>query len=121
MSRTNQHTLRFALVFLWLWTAAVSLWEMDGQSLQLLTSAGIQSPAVTNGLIVGGAALDAVIGFWMLLRPSRKVYGLAMAGMLVMTLVASYLLPAMWLHPLGPLSKNVPIAALLWLLMKAEK
>lgn len=121
MSRSDQRTLRFALVFLWQWTALVSLWEINGQSLQLLVSAGIQSPAVSQGLILGGAALDALIGFWMLLRPSRKVYGLAMAGMVGMTLVASYLLPALWLHPLGPLSKNVPIAALLWLLMKAEK
>lgn len=121
MSCSDQRTLRFALVFLWLWTAVVSLWEINGQSLQLLVSAGIQSPAVVQSLIIGGAALDALIGFWMLLRPSRKVYGLAMAAMVGMTLVACYLLPALWLHPLGPLSKNVPVAALLWLLMKAEK
>ena len=36
--------------------------------------------------------------------------------MLVMTALASVLDPSLWLHPLGPLTKNVPIAAALWVL-----
>jgi hypothetical protein len=31
-----------------------------------------------------------------------------------MTAVATFLQPALWLQPLGPLLKNLPIAALLW-------
>jgi len=36
--------------------------------------------------------------------------------MLLMTLATTVLLPTLWLHPLGPLLKNLPIAALLWAL-----
>ena len=42
----------------------------------------------------------------------------ALLAMLGMTLVATVMLPALWLHPLGPLTKNVPIAVVLWMLMR---
>jgi hypothetical protein len=38
-----------------------------------------------------------------------------------MTITATVLLPALWLHPLGPLSKNLPIAAALYLLWQSSK
>ena len=38
----------------------------------------------------------------------------------VMTLLASAVEPAWWLHPFGPLAKNVPIAAALLLLWRQD-
>jgi hypothetical protein len=46
--------------------------------------------------------------------PGRFSAALALGGMALMTLVATALLPRLWLDPLGPLLKNLPIAALLW-------
>jgi hypothetical protein len=40
--------------------------------------------------------------------------------MLLMTLVATILYPSLWLHPLGPLTKNIPAAAALLILAKAS-
>jgi hypothetical protein len=37
---------------------------------------------------------------------------------LVLTAIATLLLPSLWLDPLGPLTKNVPIAAALWVLAR---
>ena len=51
-------------------------------------------------------------------RPSRPVYLLARLMMGVMTGLASLTLPQLWLHPLGPLTKNLPMAVLLWLLAR---
>lgn len=108
--------LRFSLVFVWLATAGASIWELNGQSTDLLVAAGIDDPALRRGLILGGAALDALLGLLLWLRPTRAVYLAALAAMLGMTVVATVLLPTLWLHPLGPLTKNLPIAAALWLL-----
>lgn len=108
--------LRFSLVFVWLATAAASVWELNGQSTELLVAAGIDDPALRRGLILGGAALDALLGLLLWARPTRLVYLAALAAMIGMTVVATLLLPALWLHPLGPLTKNLPIAAALWLL-----
>lgn len=110
--------LRLSLVFVWLWTAVVSVWELQGQSRDLLFAGGVSDTGVANALVLAGAALDAILGLWLLLRPTRPAYLLALATMVVMTLVATVLSPYLWLHPLGPLSKNIPIAVVLWVLVR---
>lgn len=65
-------------------------------------------------LIVGGAAADLVVGLALWWRPGRATYLAALGLLLLMTAIATGLQPALWLHPLGPLLKNLPIAALLW-------
>jgi hypothetical protein len=37
-----------------------------------------------------------------------------------MTLLATLIHPAWWLHPFGPLTKNLPIAAILWVLIQHD-
>jgi hypothetical protein len=108
--------LRASLIAVWLGTAAVSLLELNGQSAQLLQAAGLSEPLLIRALIVGGALADLALGLALWLRPGRATYLAALALMLLMTLAATALLPALWLHPLGPLLKNLPIAALLWVL-----
>ena len=110
--------LRLSLVFVWLWTAGVSVWELQGQSRDLLFAGGLTNIEVANTLVLAGAALDAILGLWLWLRPTRPAYLLALATMVLMTLVATVLSPYLWLHPLGPLSKNIPIAVVLWLLAR---
>ncbi|WP_341888155.1 DoxX-like family protein [Variovorax sp. YR752] len=114
-TRDDDRLLRLSLVAVWLFTAIASLVELDGQSRRVLADAGIASPPwLVQSLIVGGAAADLAIGLALWLRPSRIVYLSAFVLMLAMTLVATVLQPSLWLHPLGPLLKNLPIAALLW-------
>lgn len=113
--------LRLSLVFVWLWTAVVSVGELKGQSRALLVASGVSDDRVANAMVLVGAVLDAILGLWLLLRPTRPAYLLALATMVVMTLVATVLSPSLWLHPLGPLSKNIPIAVVLWVLAREPK
>lgn len=123
MNRASAQLLRASLVLVWLATAVVSVWELHGQSRELL--AGLPA-AWTEGntswiptaIILAGAATDAVLGLWLALRPGRKAYGAALLVMLAMTLLATAIHPAWWLHPFGPLTKNLPIAAILWVLLQ---
>ena len=125
MNRASAQLLRGSLVIVWLATAVVSVWELHGQSRELL--AGLPT-AWTEGntswlptaIILAGAAADAVLGLWLALRPGRKAYGAALLMMLIMTLLATAIHPAWWLHPFGPLTKNLPIAAILWVLLQDE-
>lgn len=110
--------LRASLVFVWLATALVSLLELNGQSRELLRAAGLQSAELIDALVIGGALADLLLGLALWLRPSRAVYLLALAMMGLMTGLSSLMLPQLWLHPLGPLTKNLPMAALLWLLAR---
>ncbi|MDN6882842.1 DoxX-like family protein [Variovorax sp. CAN2819] len=107
--------LRYSLVAVWLFTAVASFVELNGQSREVLAAAGIASPQwLVQGLIVGGAAADLAVGIALWRWPGRASYAAALALMLAMTVVATVLQPGLWLHPLGPLLKNIPIAALLW-------
>ena len=112
--------LRASLVFVWLATAVVSVVEREGQSALLLQQAGWTDAAAIRTVVFAGAGVDLLLGLAMALRPGRSVYWAALAVMALMTLAATLLLPALWLHPLGPLTKNVPLAAGLWLLLRAE-
>ena len=48
------------------------------------------------------------------------MYAVALAGMTAMTVAATCVNPAWWLHPFGPLAKNLPLAAALWLLWRCD-
>ena len=125
MNRASAQLLRGSLVVVWLATAVVSVWELHGQSRELLaglptTWAGGHAPWLPTAIILAGAAADAVLGLWLALRPGRKAYGAALLVMLAMTLLATAIQPAWWLHPFGPLTKNLPIAAILWVLLQDE-
>ena len=125
MNRASAQLLRASLVVVWLATAVVSVWELHGQSRELLAGlptawAGGHAPWLPTAIILAGAAADAVLGLWLALRPGRKAYGAALLVMLAMTLLATAIHPAWWLHPFGPLTKNLPIAAILWVLLQDE-
>lgn len=125
MNRASAQLLRASLVVVWLATAVVSVWELHGQSRELLAGlptawAGGHAPWLPTAIILAGAAADAVLGLWLALRPGRQAYGAALLMMLAMTLLATAIQPAWWLHPFGPLTKNLPIAAILWVLLQDE-
>lgn len=112
----DQTLWRLSLVAVWLATAVVSLLAWQGQSLQLLQQAGVHDPALAHALTGLGAALDLAIGLALWLRPGRRSYGAALLCLLGYTVLASLLTPEQWLHPYGPLLKNLPMAAMLWTL-----
>ena len=118
MTAAHPTPLRVSLVCVGLATALASVWELEGQSRAVLHAAGVHDAWLVRGLVVSGAAVDALLGLALWLRPARATYLAALAVMLLMTLVATVLDPGLWLHPLGPLTKNIPMAAALWILAK---
>ena len=115
-----ERLLRHSLIAVWLITAAVSVSELHGQSRDLLAGlpAAWNTPGVATALILAGAAADAALGVWMACRPGRVAYAAALLLMATMTVLATVIQPGLWLHPLGPLTKNLPIAAILWVLLQ---
>lgn len=121
MDEAAARALRWSLAFVWLATAGASLWEIHGQGGELLIRAGVQGLALRDALAGSGALLDLALGLALVWRPGRLAYWAALAAMGAMTLAATFLLPDLWLHPLGPLTKNVPIGAALWALARSAK
>ena len=109
-----------ALVVVWLGTALASAWTADTIGPALLAAQPRLPPSWHPWLIWGGAGVDLALGLAMWLRPGRFVWGAALAATLGMTAIASWIDPTLWWHPLGPLTKNLPIIALLWALRRAS-
>lgn len=123
MNHSSATLLRSSLVAVWLATALVSVWELHGQSRELLADLPAawtegRAPWLPTAIILAGAAADAVLGLCLAFWPGRSAYRAALLLMAAMTLLATAIHPAWWLHPLGPLTKNLPIAAILWVLLQ---
>jgi uncharacterized protein YbjT (DUF2867 family) len=109
--------LRCALALTWLVTALVSVfvYPMAG-SRELLRPAGIEG-ALAPAAVWAAAGLDAAFGVLTLWRPSRLLWLAQIALILGYSLIVTVFLPQMWAHPFGPLLKNVPILAVLCVLL----
>ena len=129
LAQPASHSMRamhISLVIVWLGTALVSALDylglsgLDHEGARLLANGGISSPTWQVALIWSGLLTDLVLGLALMFRPGRYSYLAALLMMVVMTLIGTALQPALWLHPLGPLLKNLPIAAMLWFLLQVN-
>lgn len=115
--------LRASVALLWLWTGAVSLGLYPkADSLALLASVGVTG-ALAGGSLYGAVALDLALGLAVFAtrgEARRWVWAAQLATMAGYTAILSIAAPQWWLHPFGPLSKNLPLAALIGLLWSLE-
>jgi uncharacterized protein YbjT (DUF2867 family) len=116
--------LRVALAFLWIWTAIVSFGLYPVQdSYALLARVGWHGTLATVALY-GAALLDLAFGVLTLaaLARWRRPVWLAQAALVAgYTVLITLFLPEQWLHPYGPVSKNLPLLALIGLLWALER
>ncbi|WP_299197201.1 SDR family oxidoreductase [uncultured Amphritea sp.] len=102
--------LRGCIALLWIMTGLCSLLLYpEVKSLDILSQAGIEGVPATLSLYMGGA-IDLLLGLAMF---SNRWMKPALIGQLLLTvtytLIISCLLPELWLHPFGPVTKNLPL------------
>lgn len=109
---------RLVLAMLWLWTAYVSWFAWPHhESLAWLAACGVPD-ALRMPMLAGASVLDGAIGIALLWRARRWLWPLQLALVGGYTVIMSIGLPGFWLHPFGPLSKNLPVLVLLLLLWR---
>lgn len=115
--------LRLSVAALWLWTAAVSFGLYPVQdSYALLARVGLHGLLATLALY-GAALLDLVLGLLTLWAPPRWRSTVWATQLLLIggyTGLITLFLPEYWLHPYGPISKNLPLMAAIALLWALE-
>jgi len=116
--------LRWALAFMWIATGIVSLGLYPVRdSLALLARLGLHgAPALAA--LYAAALLDLVLGVLTVASPSRLrrwVWAAQMALIVAYTGLITVFLPEYWLHPYGPITKNLPVLAAIALLWSLEK
>lgn len=101
--------MKFALILMWLMSAWLGLFHGVAQTEALTRSLGL--PMIfANPLRVGSSILDiAIAALLMLDRNAHLSTVVQLAVVFGYTLVIGFALPLLWLDPLGPLLKNIPI------------
>lgn len=108
--------LRIALALVWIVTGLLSLDIYPlGKSLALLAPLGLHG-AGAHAVLIAAALLDLGMGLATLIAPCRLLWRLQFILIAGYTAIISAFLPAYWLHPFGPILKNIPILALLLVL-----
>lgn len=121
-----QPVLRISVALVWLWTGVVSMGLYPIQdSLALLARVGAHG-ALAWLLLYGAALLDLALGVATLISPKLpppwrgRLWAAQIALITGYTALISWRLPEFWLHPYGPLLKNLPMLAAIGLLWSLE-
>lgn len=114
--------LRLSIALVWIITAIVSygLYPQEA-SYELLARTGIPD-ALRPLMLYGAATFDLLLGIGILVLRRRRWLWLAQIALIgVYTVVIAFRLPQFLLHPYGPLTKNLPMLAAIWLLYETEE
>jgi hypothetical protein len=104
--------IRAILVLLWLSSAALGLWAGEAATAHFVSAAGL-SDGSANPLRIGTAMLDILVaGLVLTDSGGRRSTPVQLIVILAYTVVLGIALPRLWLDPLGPLLKNLPILVL---------
>ena len=114
--------IRWSIALVWIWSGVVSLGLYPREeSLQLLARVGVPA-ALAPLMLYGAAALDLMLGVATLAMRRRQWLWLTQIGLiLAYSIIVTLKLPEFWLHPYGPILKNLPMLAVLYALYVLEK
>jgi hypothetical protein len=114
--------LRISIALVWIITGVLSLGVYPAsESYLLLERVGI--PHAWQALLLYCAALlDLLLGFATLaLWRSRWLWLVQALVMLSYMAIITLKLPEYWMHPFGPVLKNLPMLAAIWLLYEMDR
>jgi uncharacterized protein YbjT (DUF2867 family) len=108
--------LRLSVAMVWIIAGVVSLglYPVE-ESLALLARTRLTGAAAYIALY-GAAVLDLVLGVATLLTRRRELWLAQIAVIVGYSMIITAAMPELWLHPFGPVAKNLPLLAALLLL-----
>nr|WP_315475474.1 SDR family oxidoreductase [uncultured Undibacterium sp.] len=133
---TNQHTpalaaaaiaswsqllFRLMLAFLWISTGIISLWIFPREdSLHMLAQVGIHGE-IASVVLYLASSIDMLLGIATLSRPSRHLWLFQSVLIVSYSFIIGVCLPEFLIHPFAPILKNLPILAILFVLIASER
>ena len=117
MKQNNQEKLYksaiYALAFLWVFTGLTSIYFSPEIGYEILASANITGFMADFSVYAGGV-LDIVLGLWLLTSVKTKLCCIVQIAVIALyTAILTFIDASFWLHPFGPITKNIPIVVLI--------
>jgi len=104
---------KFSLVFLWLFTGITSIYFSPEIGYEILSSASITGLMADVSVYAGGI-LDIVLGLWLMTSFKTSLCCMVQISIIsTYTVLLTFIDPSFWLHPFGPITKNIPIVVLI--------
>ncbi|WP_434945743.1 SDR family oxidoreductase [Luteimonas sp. SDU82] len=114
--------MRWTVAAMWIATGIVSLWLYPRElSLDMLAQVGLRGP-LADAALWSAALLDIALGVALLhARWRAPAYLAQLLLVLGYTVIISIWLPGQWLHPFGPVLKNLPLLAMILALLALDR
>jgi hypothetical protein len=111
---------RVSLAILWVFTGITSEFFAKDIGFEVLSAAGI-SGQFASVLISLGSFADVLVGFWVLFGVKLGLcYLVQMVLIVCYSILLSFIGPDFWLHPFGPITKNIPILVFIYYLYREQ-
>lgn len=111
---------KLSLAFLWIFTGLTSLFFAPEIGYDILASGGVTGH-LADFCVTGGALADILIGLWVLSNKFQRFCFYVQVGIiLTFTVLLTVISPVFWLHPFGPVTKNIPIIVLIWIIFSSQ-
>ncbi len=108
---------KYSLAFLWLFTGITSVYFSPEIGYKILASADITGSLADIAVYAGGM-LDMVLGLWVVTSLQTKWCCIVQISIISLyTVLLTFIDASFWLHPFGPITKNIPIIVLIFLVM----
>jgi hypothetical protein len=109
---------KYSLAFLWIFTGLTSVYFSPEIGYEILANANVTG-ALAEVAIYAGGILDIVLGLWLITSFKTKLCCIVQVSVItIYTVLLTFIDASFWLHPFGPITKNIPIVVLIFFLMK---
>ncbi len=104
---------KYSLAFLWIFTGLTSVFFSPEIGYEILANADITGSLAEVAIYAGGI-LDIVLGLWLITSFKTKLCCIVQISIIsIYTVLLTFIEPSFWLHPFGPITKNIPIIVLI--------
>lgn len=112
--------IALSISFIWIWSGMVSLYSWQ-ESKNLMQAIGITNQLSPISIIIG-SIVDIVLGIGIFINSYRSfILKLQIFFIVIYSLILTFFAHEFWLHPFGPVAKNIPLIVLIYLYYKWNK
>jgi hypothetical protein len=106
-------TAKYSLAFLWIFTGLTSVYFSPEIGYEILANANVTGSLADVSIYAGGI-LDIILGFWLITSVKTKLCCIVQVSTIaIYTVLLTFIDASFWLHPFGPITKNIPIIVLI--------
>ncbi len=104
---------KYSLAFLWTFTGLTSIFFSPEIGYEILANANVTGSLADIAIYAGGT-LDIVLGFWLITSVKTQLCCIIQVAVIAgYTVLLTFIDASFWLHPFGPITKNIPIIVLI--------